>query len=452
MNPRVDTPLPGPRGLPLVGVLPGLLREGVFEYVERAWRTHGDMFQLPTLGRQRIVVAAHPEAIERVVTRDDLYLKDRNYDPIRPLLGNGLITSSGELWVRQRKLIQPMFHRDMLRGYVATMARCVHGMLDRWDAHAAAGRAFDVHEELLQLTHQIVGLTLFGLDIRDSAAASAHAVMDGLQIAGERVNRAFSLPLAVPTPTNRRFQRAIRLLDRLVYAIIAEARRQPPAPDQPRTLLRLLLEARGERGEAMDDRQLRDELLTQYVAGQETSALTISWALYLLAGHDDMMQRARVEAAALAESPTLEQLDALVYTRMLLDEVLRLRPPAWALTRRAREADVLRGHPVPAGATVMFGIYFVHRHPDFWERPDELFPEHFTPERVKARHHHAYLPFSAGPRSCLGRRFAIYEVLLLLGLILRRFRVEVLPEQRVGMRVGATCQPDRPILARVHRI
>lgn len=454
MNTRIDTPLPGPRGLPLVGVLPGLLREGVFEYLEHTWRTYGDMFQVPTIGRERIIVAAHPEAIERVVNRDDLYLKDRNYDPIRPLLGDGLITSSGAHWVAQRKLIQPMFHRNMLRGYVATMARCVHAMLDRWDGHAASGQPLDIHDELLHLTHQIVGLTLFGLDIRDSAAEAAHAVMDGLQIAGERVNRgALALPLALPTPGNLRFRRAIRLLDKFVLSIIAEARRsEPPPPEQPRTLLRLLLDARGERGEAMDDRMLRDELLTQYVAGQETSALTISWALYLLAGREELMDRVRGEAAALGDpSPSLEELDGLVYTRMVIDEILRLRPPAWALTRRAREADVLRGYPVPAGGTVMFGIYFVHRHPDFWERPDALYPEHFTPERTKARHHCAYLPFSAGPRSCIGRRFGIYEVVLMLGMILRRFHIEVLPDQRVGMKVGATCQPDRPILARVRR-
>jgi cytochrome P450 len=447
-------PLPGPRGLPLVGSLPAILREGVFEYLERSWRTYGDMFRVRTIGRDRIVVVSHPDAIERVVTRDDIYLKDKNYDPVRLLLGDGLITSSGPLWINQRKLIQPMFHRNMLRGYVVTMVRCVQELLQRWEARCAAGEVLDIHAEMLRLTHQIVGLTLFGLNISDSAEEAARAVMDSLQLAGERVNRgALAMPMVVPTPANLRFRRAVRLLDRLVYSVIEQARRSEATPEQDQTLLRLLIGARGDGGEAMDDRQLRDELLTQYVAGQETAALVLTWGLYMLAGREDVMARVREEAAGLsASSPSLEELEGLAYTRMVIDEILRLRPPAWALTRMARDPDVLRGYPIAAGTTVMFGIYFVHRHPEFWHEPEAFRPEHFSPECVMARHHYAYLPFSAGPRTCLGKRFAVYEVLLMLGMILRRFHVEVLPGQNVGMKVGATCHPDRPILARLRPV
>ena len=442
--------LPGPRGLPLVGSLPALLREGPFEFVERCWRAHGDMFQIPTLGHQRIVVVTHPDEIDRVLTRTDIYVKDRNYDPVRPLLGDGLITSSGDLWLSQRKLIQPIFHRTMLRNHVPTMARCVDEMLLRWDRACAAGQTIDIYAEMARLTHHIVGLTLFGLDLMGSAEDAARAVADSVHLAGERVNRgALVLPLWIPTASNRQFRRGVQTLDGLVYGIIDRARRTPVDPEAPRTLLRLLLDTRDESGACMSDRQLRDELLTQYIAGQETTALALTWALYQLAGRTDMTARIRSEAGQLAVSPSLEDYDALAYTRMVVDESMRLRPPVWALTRMASRHDRLRGHPIEAGTTVMFGIYFAHRHPDFWDEPEVFRPERFTPERIKARHRHAYIPFIAGPRTCVGKRFAIYEAVISLSAILRRYDVDVLPGQEVGMKVGATCHPDRPILARL---
>jgi cytochrome P450 len=445
--------LPGPRGLPLLGSVPAMLRAGPFAFIERCWREYGDMFQIPTLGRDRIIVVTHPNELERVLTHADIYVKDKNYDPVRPLIGNGLVASTGALWVKQRKLIQPTFNRSMLRGYTPTMVRCLETMLARWQVSADAGEPIEVYAEMARLTHHIVGLTLFGLDITGDAAA-AQAVADGLHVAGERVNSgALALPLAIPTPSNLRFRRAVETLDRLIYKIIADARARPPDPDAPQTLLRLLLDARDEDGKAMTDLQLRDELVTQYVAGQETTALVMSWAFYLLSGRTDVIARMRSEADGLpADTTALEALDGLTYTRMVLDEVQRLRPAVWALTRMAVEDDCLRGHPIPAGTTVMFGIYFAHRHPEFWDDPEAFRPERFTPERIKARHHHAYVPFIAGPRTCIGRRFAIYESLITLSAILRRFDVDVIPGQQVGMKVGATCHPDRPIMARLRTV
>ncbi|UQA56522.1 cytochrome P450 [Polyangium aurulentum] len=443
--------IPGPRGLPLVGALPAMLREGVFEYVERCWRSYGDMFQIPTTGRSRMVFISHPDALERVLANTDLYLKDKNYDPVRPLLGDGLVTSSGDAWRAQRKLIQPVFHRNMLRGYVPTMIRCVEEMLARWEAKRVAGQFVDLYAEMLRLTHHIVGMTLFGLDISDSAEEAAGAVMDSLQLAGQRVNRgALAMPLFIPTPANLRFQRAVRTLDRLVFALIDEARRASPSDGQPTTLLRLLVEARDESGRAMTDRQLRDELITQYVAGQETTGLSLTWGLMLLSGREEVLAQMRSESAGIGGPGTsVDELDGLTYTRMVVDEILRLKPPVWALTRMAAQDDALCGRPIEAGTTVMFGIYFAHRHPDFWEAPEEFRPERFTPERVKARHHYAYLPFSAGPRTCVGRRFALYEMMIVLSLIARRYRIEVLPGQDIGMKVAATCHPDRPVWARL---
>lgn len=444
--------LPGPAGYPLVGALPAILREGIFEYVERCWREYGDFFQIPTVGRDRIIFTAHPDAIERILHGAvNNYYKGKGYDPLRPLLGNGLVTSTGDFWVRQRKLTQPAFHMDNLRRMVPMMARCVEDMLRDWELRSRDDAVLDLHSEIMHLTQRIVGFTLFGMDLSDREAASSKAVTESLEIAGQRMNRgAMALPLSVPTPANLRFRRALRTLDEIVYAIIGHARKAG-SEAQP-TLLRLLMDARDDgTGDGMSDRQLRDEIVTQYVAGHETTALLLTWTFWLLGQHPDVYTKVCDEIAGLGltGAPTIEDLDRLTYTRMVLDEVMRLRPPIWAQTRDTREEDVLHGRRIPAGSFVMFSAYFCHHHPEFWPEPTAFRPERFTPEQVRARHRYAHIPFSAGPRACIGKRYAIYELSTALALILSRFRIDVLPGQRVGIRPTATVHPDRPIHVRL---
>ncbi|WP_434425054.1 cytochrome P450 [Nannocystis pusilla] len=452
IHPRTEQALrlPGPAGYPLVGALPTILREGVFEYVERCWREYGDFFQIPTAGRSRIIFTAHPDAIERILhTRVDNYYKGKGYDPLRPLLGNGLITSTGDFWVRQRKLTQPAFHMDNLRRMVPVMARCVEDMLGEWEARRRGGAVLDLHAESMHLAQRIVGFTLFGMDLSDREAASSRAVTESLEIAGQRMNRgAMALPLSVPTPANLRFRRALRTLDEIVYDIIGHARKAGPEA-QP-TLLRLLMEARDDgSGDGMSDQQLRDEIVTHYVAGHETTALILTWTFWFLSQHPDVYAKVREEIAGLGltGAPTIEDLDRLTYTRMVFDEVMRLRPPVWAQTRTTREDDILLARRIPADSFVMFSAYFCHHHPAFWDEPTAFRPERFTPERVRARHRYAHIPFSAGPRACIGKRYALYELSTALALILTRFRIDVLPGQEVGIRPTATVHPDRPIYA-----
>ncbi|MBA3548735.1 MAG: cytochrome P450 [Nannocystis sp.] len=445
--------LPGPRGLPLVGSVPSLLRMGVFEFLEQCWRQYGEIFQIATGGRSRLIVVSHPDAVERILQGSvDNYYKGRSYDPIRPLVGNGLVTSTGDFWVRQRKLTQPVFNRNGLRRLLPAMTRCVHDMLGAWEAHRVAGTTLDIHAEMNALAQRIIGFTLFGLDLSGAAAATAQAVADSLHIAGERVNRgALVIPLGVPTPSNLRYKRALRTLDSVVYDIIAAARRRS-AEDQDVTLLRMLMDARDpDTGEAMNDKQLRDEIITHFVAGHETTALVLTWTFYLLDRHPEVVTRMAEEVATVCatDTPSFEQLEQLTYTRMVLDEVMRLRPPVWAQTRVTHQDDTLLGYPIPADSIVLFSSYFCHRHPAFWDDPEAFRAERFAPEAVKQRHRYAHFPFSAGPRACIGKRLGLYELTLVLALILPRFRVELLPGQTVGMKVGGTCHPDRPIMVRL---
>lgn len=445
--------IPGPSGLPLVGAMPAILRQGIFEYIEQSWRRHGDFFQIPTVGGGKILFVSHPDAIEHILTNVDNFYKGKGYDPLRPLLGNGLITSGGEFWLRQRKLTQPAFSLANLRQIMPVMARCTEEMLHVWEMRPA-DTVFDLHTEIMNLTQRIVGFTLFDMDLSDRAAASTRAVNESLKIAGKRVNRgALTLPMWMPTPTNLRFRRALSTLDDIVYDVIAHARKVG-SEGQP-TLLRLLMEARDPAtGEGMSDQQLRDEIITHYVAGHETTALILTWTFYLLDRHPQVLGRVmeEIDGLGLTGAPTLEDLDKLVYTRMVLDEVMRLRPPVWAQTRSTREDDVLLGRQIPADSFIMLSAYFCHRHPQFWDDPEAFVPERFTPERVRARHRFAHIPFSAGPRSCIGKRYGLYELCAALALILPRYRVEVMPGQSIGVKATATVHPDRPIFVRLRPI
>ncbi len=443
-------PFPGPRGLPLVGALPAMLHAGIFEYVERCWQRHGDFFQIPTVGASSIIFASHPDAIEHMLSNVDNFYKGKGYDPLRLLLGNGLITSSGDFWLRQRQLTKPVFHLDNLRAMIPVMAHCIDDMLAVWDTRPA-DTELDLLYEVTGLTQRIVGLTLFGMDLSDRAAASTRAVHESLEITGDRMNRGVMvLPLSVPTPSNLKFRRALRTLDDIVYGIIAHARKAG-ADGQP-TLLRLLMETRDPTtGEGMSDLQLRDEIITHYVAGHETSALILTWTLYFLDRHRDVLARVadEIEGLHLTGAPTLEDLDKMVYTRQVLDEVMRLRPPVWAQTRTTHRDDVLLGRPIPAGSFIMFSAFFCHRHPQFWPDPEVFDPQRFSPENVRARHRFAHIPFSAGPRSCIGKRYGLYELCAMLALLVPRFRVEALPGQNIGIKANATVHPDRPIRVRL---
>ncbi|MCA9716012.1 MAG: cytochrome P450, partial [Myxococcales bacterium] len=397
--------MPGPRGLPLLGSFPALARRGPFEFFSDCFRRYGDAFRVRMGGSRELALFAHPDALQRVLQSNvDNYQKGVSYDPVRELMGNGLVTSSGSFWARQRRLTQTVFRLADIARYLPVMARCVNAMHRRWER---AATPLDVREEMTRLTQHIVGLTLFGLDLSDSASESAKAVDHALVHVVSRVNQGLAPPLWLPTPGNRRYFRSLRLLDEIVYSIITRTREgQLDVGDDTPTLLRALMAAEDEdTGERMSDQQLRDETITLYIAGHETTAGLLTWALELLTRHPEVLGRVReeVSAAALDEAaPTLAQLDALPYTRMVIDETLRMRPSAWVLTRTATAEDTLRGVRVPAGAVVATGIYFAHHHPDFWDLPHEFRPERFEPAAVRARHKYAYLPFLRGPRICIG--------------------------------------------------
>jgi cytochrome P450 len=343
---------------------------------------------------------------------------------LQPLVGNGLLTSDGEFWLMQRRLSQPAFHRQRIDGFAETMTAATVRMLDEWAARAGREETLDMSEHMMRLTLEIVGRTLFSMDLTGASETVGKAF--------SRVNHQMTEltidPLALAKlrlsflPSMRRLRGDIQILDDVVNQVIRE-RRRSGGPDND--LLGMLMAARDESsGAMMDDKQLRDEVMTIMLAGHETTAVALSWAMYLLARHPEVARRleSEIDEVLAGRVPTTADLPALIYNRMVIDETLRLYPPAYTIARWGHEPDRVGPFDLPANSSILLLTYVTHRHPDFWEAPDRFDPERFAPGQGADRPRFAYLPFGGGPRQCIGNSFALVEAQLLLALIVQRFR------------------------------
>jgi cytochrome P450 len=397
------------------------------------------------LGPMVVHLVAHPDAIRHVLQeRADRYDKEtRSSAKIRGMTGLGLLTASGALWHRQRRLVQPGFRPAAVAGFAARMVEATEAMLARWERQAASEKPLDAASEMMRLTYSIVGRTLFSADVSGDADAVEEAMAVVLAHTWRRLE-IVDVPLLVPTPGNLRFRRALAAIDRVVYRILserrAERRAQPPeaAPDD---LLSILLRERDEEtGEAMADGQLRNETITLLLAGHETTANALAWTLFLLARHPEALERvhAEVESALGGRAPVAEDLKALPFTERVICESLRLYPPIWALERRAAVEDEIDGFRIPAGSTVVVSPWVTHRHPDFWDEPERFDPDRFTAARSAGRPLLAHVPFGAGPRFCVGAHFAMTEAMIITALVVQRFRLRLVPGREVIPLPGIT--------------
>ncbi|MCF6524480.1 cytochrome P450 [Streptomyces sp. JJ36] len=422
---------PGPGRAETPRVLAALARDPLAAGLG-LYRRYGDLVRVPLLrGDRALFVLSHPDHAEHVfVTRHADYPKSVTYRPLREFLGDGLVTSEGALWERQRRLIQPLFSHRRVAAFHPVMVRNVRRMLDDWDRRAP-GDVVDVSEAMSLLTLNIVGEALFGADLRGPGARVSPSVtaMQDFAVTAMRnplLLRAPRLGLRT-TPGYRKWAAAVRAVDEVVATVIAARRaggtRDSAGPD----LLDALLDARHEDGTALGDRQLRDEIVTFLMAGHETSATALVWALYLLATHPAARQRLEeeVDTVLAGRDPGPEDLDGLVWTKAVLCEALRLYPPFWTLERDALRDDEIDGVRVPAGSTVAVPPYLVHRHPDFWENPEGFDPGRFLPGRGAGRHRHAFIPFGGGRRGCVGNAFAMTETVVVIAMLAQGRRLDV---------------------------
>ncbi len=424
-------------------------RDDPLRFLSKAIADYGDIFQFRLL-HVPMVVINHPDYIKHVLVDNQA-----NYDKdvflfhvVRPVLRNGLIANvGGESWLRQRRLTQPAFHRQRIALLGTLMTDTICEKLEQWERDAESGRALNVTEEMGHLTLQIVIKSLFGAEIMDRASVFEQAFTEANNILGGFVRFPFP-PLRAPTPSRQRLWKAIGEMNDIVYGII---RRRQDGEDTGDLLSLLMRTVDEETGEGMDVQQLHDEILNVLVGGYETTTNTISWIWYLLAQHPEIEKRVHEELDRVLAGriPTVDDIPQLTYTRMVIDEALRFYPPAWQLMRRAREDDVIAGYHVPANTTFFWTQYTIHRHLDFWENPDRFDPERFSPENVAKRSRFAYIPFSYGPRICIGNNFALTEIHLVLATIAQRYRLVCLPGPAVKTVALITLRPSDTIFMRL---
>jgi cytochrome P450 len=429
----------GPRGYPLVGVFPQARRDPLGFFLESA-RRYGDVVAMH-FGTRRVYLLSHPDDVKHVLQDEHrAYGKSAPAARIRPLFGESLTTVDDEHWRRQRRLMRPLFQPKRLSFLIPAVSAATAEMLDRWQRIAACGEPVDVLSEMRWLTRAIIVRVLFG----EIPAADTRALGPALDLALEHADRrlwSLSGWLAVPTPAHRRFRQAIRTVDGFVRGMIDRARGGGTSPD---TLLSMLIEARDpETGMRMGDGSLRDELKALLVAGHTTMTSALGWVWYLLGEHPASRRRLQWEVGQVLASrgSGTEDRPALAYTRMLIEEVLRLYPPTWVTARTPLRDDVIRGYQIPVGSIVLLSPFVTHRHPGFWEEPHRFDPERFTAARSVGRHPFAYFPFGGGPRSCIGGWFASGVMELVVATVAQQYQLTLVANARVAAYPGLTLGP-----------
>ena len=390
--------------------------EDSLERMIELFARHGDTYRVfvPARGSYTYVIH-HPDDVKRVlVSNHKNYTKGIGLDRVRILLGKGIMTSEGELWKRQRYMMQPFFHRRVITGFAQVIAQTNDRFITRWEERATRGELVNLTDEMSELTLEIVLRSIFGQDL-------------------DRLTQQLGAnPFEVITREQSRdlqFAYKFRSLTKLVAQLIA---RRVAEAQEHFDYLAMLMSARDkDSGQPMGERELIDEVMTLIVAGHETTASALNWTWYLLSQHPQVeaLLHAEIDAAPHLPVPSLQQMEALTYTQCVINEALRLYPPGWLLSRRTIEADVLGGYPVAAGTNVLLPLYLLHRHPQFWQEPEKFRPERFAPEHEAQRPRFAYMPFAAGPRHCIGETFALYEMLMHLYKVARRYRLIHVPDR-----------------------
>ncbi len=376
------------------------------------------------LGQQAVFFVTGPKGVEHVLQNNQHNYQGFNYSHVklRPLLGNGLLTSEGELWLKHRRLAQQAFHKEQLEKLSRLMVVTMANFLERWDVRVHSQATQDIGAEMGLLTLEVVSESLFGTKIGERAARVRDAWPVVLDHMVDRMVNPLRLPERLPINGNRQYQKSLGLLNETIYSLISEYR---VAPQEDGNLLGMLIAAHdGELDIQLDDQELRDEVMTIILAGHETCANALTWTLYLLALHPDIQERLAQEVSAVlhGQTPGFMDLKQLPFTAMVFNEALRLYPPAWIMARDVIHDDVIEGHSVPAGSLVFLSPYVTHRMSEYWSDPLRFDPLRFSPENSIERPRFAYFPFGGGQRQCLGKNFALIEAQLAIPMMIQRYR------------------------------
>ncbi|MBC8161546.1 MAG: cytochrome P450 [Roseiflexaceae bacterium] len=412
-----------------LAIIAGIQLRGSLGFFDHTWRTRGDLARIQ-IRSTTMLLATHPEHVRHVTVSRDTYDKAASYDSVRKLLlGHGLLTSTGTAWRRQRQLMAPFFTPRGIERYAPTIAEEGLAFCERWERAASTGTPVDVLTEMMLLTARITLKTIFSTESDDDVQRLKHGVEALIGFVSLRQMQPITIPMWLPTAANRTYHAARAQLDTYIDGLIAK-RRALPEDQWPDDLLSKLMQARdAETGEAMSDALLRDEAVTLYFAGYETTARTLAFLWYALAAHPEAAEQVHREVDAVVGDAalTVGQLRQLPYTAQAIKETLRLFPSAPMFVRDAIKPDQIDGVDVPVGTRMMLIPYLTHRHPEFWPKPEQFDPGRWDSARQAGQHEYAYLPFAAGQRICIGSHLALMEGLLLAATLARRFAPQLMP-------------------------
>jgi cytochrome P450 len=437
---------PGPKGHWLLGNLAEFRRD-LLGFFTRCAREYGDLVAL-RLGTRHVHLASHPDFVEQVlVTENRKFGKSYVFELLRPVLGNGLLNSEGEFWLRQRRLMQPAFSKASVNSYADIILAQTAQTLEQWQD----GKQSDLHHEMNRLALGLVGKALMDIDLSDVSNEISGPIDSAMRDFSSRFEGWFNPPMWIPTPRNRRAKRNVRQLDTVVNRIIRQ--RRESGRDRG-DLLSKLIAARDEVDQTgMTDRQLRDEVMTLFLAGHETTANALTWAWFLLSQNPQAEARLLEELSSVVGNrlPEIGDVPKLVYTEAVVKESMRLYPPAFAFSRRVLTDATIGGYHVPAGSAVIMSQWVVHRDPRWWDQPEQFRPERWLNGQAKEQPDYAYFPFGGGPRGCIGNLFAMLETTLVIATIAPRIRFELTAPEQVKPWPSVTLRPASSIPMKIVR-
>ncbi len=400
------------------------------------------------MGPARVYFINHPDLVRDVlVVNAHKFIKGRALQRARTLLGDGLLTSENEAHLRQRRMIQPAFHRLRIAEYARAMTEYADKMADSW----RDGDVRDIDQEMMRLTLQIVAKTLFDANVESDADDVGRSLTTIVEMFNLLLLPFSEVLEKLPFPQSIRLRRARKTLDKIIYKIIDE--RRLTSEDRGDLLSMLLLAQDEDDGTAMSDKQIRDEVMTLFLAGHETTANAMTWTWYLLSQNPEKEAKLHeeIDRVLAGRVPAIDDVPNLKYTEHVIAESMRLYPPAWAVGRYAVEDHQLDGYSIPAGSTVLASQYILQRDPRFWDRPDEFLPERFETQSVKeAGQKNIYFPFGGGVRRCIGESFAWAEGILLLATLARKWKLSLVPGQRSEPKAMITLRPKFGMRMEIH--
>ncbi|TDF98146.1 cytochrome P450 [Paenibacillus piri] len=421
------TKTPGPKGLPISGNLLAF-RKNPLAFLIETQQQYGDIAYLRFGPSRHLYLISDPELIKEVLqTKQKSFKKAKGLQTAKAVVGEGILTSEGGMHLRQRRLMQPSFRKDRVSRYADSMVELTEQLLADWNN----GEERSITDDMMELTLNIITHTMFGTSLKGGLLEIGHAVEVGMKYVSNKATSIFDIPESIPTKSNVEFKQAAQTLDEVIYGIIEERRNRQPADHTGDDLLSMLLAAKDEEdGSGMTDRQVRDEVMTIFLAGHETTANTLSWTWYLLSLHPEVERKLwqELDRELADRKPTVEDIGKLEYLNQIIWESMRLYPAVWVINREVTEEVEIGGHVFKPGETIMMSQYVMHRNPKYYDHPEQFIPERFADgELLKRIPQFAYFPFGGGPRVCIGNNFALMEAALVLATIASTYKLSLVP-------------------------